>query len=266
MKNKTIQHVFAITMPIFLVAMLTGCSDEVTRKLALERVAQARLELKEVRALGVAVSDKEMYELTDKKFIEGKDNVDNEDYERAQKCWEEFEVLIGRIKTDLKDAKNTASNAEKKAQEKKDQLAAEQQALLDQQKRDAAAKLQAEMEARARAEAEAAKAKSELESEKQSKADLDAKAAADAKAKAEADAKAKAAAEASNSKPILVDVFTPDMANKTVIIKHAETLSKIARLVYNNSERWRDIYKLNKKVIKNPNVIQPGMKLVLPPK
>lgn len=44
-----------------------------------------------------------------------------------------------------------------------------------------------------------------------------------------------------------------------------DNLHKIAKKQLGSSSRWRDIYNLNKKVIgKNPNLIYPGQKLVMP--
>lgn len=46
--------------------------------------------------------------------------------------------------------------------------------------------------------------------------------------------------------------------------KKGDNLSKIAKELYNDSGRWRDIYELNKNIIKNPNNIYSNMQLMLP--
>lgn len=52
---------------------------------------------------------------------------------------------------------------------------------------------------------------------------------------------------------------------KTYTVKDGDTLAGISREFYNTPDRWKDIYDKNKKVIgKDPNLIKPGMKLVIP--
>ena len=45
-----------------------------------------------------------------------------------------------------------------------------------------------------------------------------------------------------------------------------DSLSKIAKRFYGSANRWREIYEANKSKIKNPDLIQPGQVLVIPPK
>jgi LysM repeat protein len=52
---------------------------------------------------------------------------------------------------------------------------------------------------------------------------------------------------------------------KTYTVKKGDSLWKIAKNVYGDGSKWRQIYEANKKVIgKNPNLIYPGQKLVIP--
>jgi nucleoid-associated protein YgaU len=52
---------------------------------------------------------------------------------------------------------------------------------------------------------------------------------------------------------------------KTYTVKKGDSLWKIAKRVYGDGGKWRTIYDANKKVIgKNPNLIYPGQKLVIP--
>ena len=47
-------------------------------------------------------------------------------------------------------------------------------------------------------------------------------------------------------------------------VQKGESLSKIAKAYYNDSSRWVDIYKANKDLIKDPNLIHIGWKLKIP--
>jgi nucleoid-associated protein YgaU len=47
-------------------------------------------------------------------------------------------------------------------------------------------------------------------------------------------------------------------------VKSGDTLSKIAKDVYDNAGKYMKIFDANKDVLKDPNVIHPGQKLKLP--
>jgi nucleoid-associated protein YgaU len=47
-------------------------------------------------------------------------------------------------------------------------------------------------------------------------------------------------------------------------VKSGESLSKIAKDVYDNAGVYMKIFEANKDQLKDPNVIHPGQKLVLP--
>ncbi|MDH5719176.1 MAG: LysM peptidoglycan-binding domain-containing protein [Spirochaetia bacterium] len=47
-------------------------------------------------------------------------------------------------------------------------------------------------------------------------------------------------------------------------IQPQDTLGKISRKRYNNYNRWKDIYNANQEIIKNPALIYPGQKIILP--
>lgn len=53
-------------------------------------------------------------------------------------------------------------------------------------------------------------------------------------------------------------------AGKTHIVKQGETLSLIASKYYKDSSRWKDIYNANRSILKNPDIITPGTRLVIP--
>lgn len=53
-------------------------------------------------------------------------------------------------------------------------------------------------------------------------------------------------------------------AAETYVTKAGDNLSKIAKELYGDKEKWRDIYELNKDQIKDPNVIFANQALILP--
>jgi nucleoid-associated protein YgaU len=48
------------------------------------------------------------------------------------------------------------------------------------------------------------------------------------------------------------------------VVKSGDTLSKIAKEVYGDANRWREIFEANKDQIENPNLIRPGWELSIP--
>ncbi len=57
----------------------------------------------------------------------------------------------------------------------------------------------------------------------------------------------------------VVTIKTPSVYT----VKKGDTLSLIAKKVYGNSNRWKDLYNKNKSKIKNPNMIYPGQVLAV---
>jgi len=51
---------------------------------------------------------------------------------------------------------------------------------------------------------------------------------------------------------------------KEYVIKKGDTLSKIAQDQLGKAHRWRYLYELNKDVIKDPNKLKPGKKIIIP--
>jgi nucleoid-associated protein YgaU len=51
---------------------------------------------------------------------------------------------------------------------------------------------------------------------------------------------------------------------RTYTVVAGDSLSKIAKKLLGNANRWRDIHALNKDVVKNPDVIHPGQVLKIP--
>jgi nucleoid-associated protein YgaU len=48
------------------------------------------------------------------------------------------------------------------------------------------------------------------------------------------------------------------------IVGRNETLSEVARRYYGSAGQWRKIYNANHSVIKNPDTLRPGTKLIIP--
>ncbi len=48
------------------------------------------------------------------------------------------------------------------------------------------------------------------------------------------------------------------------VIKPGDSLSKIAKQVYGNAAEWQKIYQANRNTIKDPDLIHPGQKIILP--
>jgi NitT/TauT family transport system substrate-binding protein len=97
-----------------------------------------------------------------------------------------------------------------------------------------------------------------------------------------AEAKAKAVATDEKAKPVAKQVSTSTSEDKTppvqvaskpskataaaqqYTVKAGDTLSKLAEQFYNAMSKWEKIYEANRDVVKNPNYIYIGMKLIIP--
>ena len=51
---------------------------------------------------------------------------------------------------------------------------------------------------------------------------------------------------------------------RTYTVVSGDTLSKIAKKLLGNANRWPEIHELNKDVVKNPDLIHPGQVLKIP--
>ncbi len=49
-------------------------------------------------------------------------------------------------------------------------------------------------------------------------------------------------------------------------VVEGDSLSKIAKKQYGDASQWKRIFEANRDQIKNPDLIQPGWKLVIPPR
>jgi nucleoid-associated protein YgaU len=54
------------------------------------------------------------------------------------------------------------------------------------------------------------------------------------------------------------------MAGNIYVVKKGDCLWNIAKAIYHKPLKWKAIYKANKKKIKDPNLIYPNQKLIIP--
>jgi nucleoid-associated protein YgaU len=53
-------------------------------------------------------------------------------------------------------------------------------------------------------------------------------------------------------------------AGRTYTVVKGDTLSKIAKDMYGDANKWRKIYEANTDILKNPDLIHPGQVLKIP--
>lgn len=56
----------------------------------------------------------------------------------------------------------------------------------------------------------------------------------------------------------------PEAATRTYVVESGDSLSKIAKELLGDAERWPEIYEANKDKIDDPNEIHPGQELEIP--
>jgi hypothetical protein len=52
--------------------------------------------------------------------------------------------------------------------------------------------------------------------------------------------------------------------NREYVVKSGDSLSKIAKEFYGNANDWKKIHEANRDTIKNPDLIHPGQKIIIP--
>lgn len=57
---------------------------------------------------------------------------------------------------------------------------------------------------------------------------------------------------------------SPRVAAGTYLVLKGDSLWKIAKRVYGDAAKWQDIYEANRRRLKNPELVSPGMTLRLP--
>jgi len=53
-------------------------------------------------------------------------------------------------------------------------------------------------------------------------------------------------------------------SEETYVVVAGDSLSKIAKRLYGDANKWRKIHEANKDTVKNPDLIHPGQKLRIP--
>lgn len=56
----------------------------------------------------------------------------------------------------------------------------------------------------------------------------------------------------------------PEASSKVYSVKKGDNLSSISKNKYGKESQWTKIYEANKSTVKNPNLIHPGQKLIIP--
>lgn len=56
----------------------------------------------------------------------------------------------------------------------------------------------------------------------------------------------------------------PEKSHKVYAVKKGDNLSSIAKSKYGKESQWTKIYDANKDKVKNPNLVYPGQKLIIP--
>ena len=56
----------------------------------------------------------------------------------------------------------------------------------------------------------------------------------------------------------------PEASSKIYSVKKGDSLPSIAKSKYSKESQWTKIYEANKSTVKNPNLIRPGQKLIIP--
>ncbi len=51
---------------------------------------------------------------------------------------------------------------------------------------------------------------------------------------------------------------------RVYVVQKGDSLSQIAKEVYGDASRWREVYEANKDKIKDPKIIRPGQELRIP--
>ncbi len=59
-------------------------------------------------------------------------------------------------------------------------------------------------------------------------------------------------------------VVPEERAPQKYVVVAGDTLSVIAKKVYGDADRWKEIFEANKDTIKDPNTIHVGQELVIP--
>lgn len=183
---------------------------------------------------------------------------------RTVKGHTESRVSVVIAKEEAKPAEDPAEKKEESAAPQ-ELPAAEKAAEVKEEKAAEAAPAEAKEEKAVEAAPAEAKAEKAAEAKEEKAAEA---APAEVKAEKAAEAKEEKAAEAAAEKPAEAQssaVMPPDPTNSSVyVVKSGDTLGGIAQKNYGNAGYSNIIYKANSDILKDPNKLRPGMKLIIP--
>jgi nucleoid-associated protein YgaU len=146
-----------------------------------------------------------------------------------------------------RDEKAAAEAAEEKAREVAEKAAAASAAAVHEASKRRVA------ESKAKRAAEQAKAAEKAAAEAQAKLD-----------RLEREKREKLAAEVRAKLKRQEEEMVAAAQERTYVVKSGDSLSKIAKEVLGDANRWPDIFEANKDQIKDPNMIHPGQELRIP--
>ena len=181
---------------------------------------------------------------------------------RTVKGHTESRVSVVIAKEEAKPAEDLAEKKEESAAPQELPAAEKAAEVKEEKAADAAGKTAEAAPAEAKEEKAVEAAPAEAKAEKAAEAapaEVKAEKAADA-AEKPAEAKEEKAVEAKSSA-----VMPPDPTNSSVyVVKSGDTLGGIAQKNYGNAGYSNIIYKANSDILKDPNKLRPGMKLIIP--
>ena len=189
---------------------------------------------------------------------------------RTVKGHTESRVSVVIAKEEAKPAEDPAEKKEESAAPQELPAAEKAAEVKEEKAADAAGKTAEAAPAEAKEEKAVEAAPAEAKAEKAveaAPAEVKAEKAADV-AEKPAEAKEEKAVEAAAEKPAEAKssaVMPPDPTNSSVyVVKSGDTLGGIAQKNYGNAGYSNIIYKANSDILKDPNKLRPGMKLIIP--
>ncbi|MBO7329869.1 MAG: LysM peptidoglycan-binding domain-containing protein [Lentisphaeria bacterium] len=180
---------------------------------------------------------------------------------RTVKGHTESRVSVVIAKEEAKPAEDPAEKKEESAAPQ-ELPAAEKAAEVKEEKAAEAAPAEAKEEKAVEAAPAEAKAEKAAEAKEEKAAEA---APAEVKAEKAAEAKEEKAAAEKPAEAQSSAVMPPDPTNSSVyVVKSGDTLGGIAQKNYGNAGYSNIIYKANSDILKDPNKLRPGMKLIIP--
>lgn len=112
-----LRSLFVMMVGAGLCFLLVGCEDESNfQRMANEKLAIAQRQLQEARDMEAPVYANEFYSLAEIKYTEGKQHMDEKQYSKAFRDWEDFEFLISKAESETKLRKSKVAKVEPKVE------------------------------------------------------------------------------------------------------------------------------------------------------